>query len=152
MGAYHHATCIVIGEAGVLIRGASGSGKSALARALMTMARRLSLNARLVGDDRVFLEAAAGRLLARPHAAISGRLEARGMGILTAPAEPACVVRLVADLIAGQPDRLPDLINQTAALEGVSVPRLVLSQEGPQTDLIFTALGLSPASFVAENT
>ena len=49
---YIHATVVLVGEAGVLIRGASGSGKSALALALMSEAGRRGLFARLVGDDR----------------------------------------------------------------------------------------------------
>ncbi len=38
--AFHHASCVVVGEAGVLIRGPSGSGKSTLAREILDLAAR----------------------------------------------------------------------------------------------------------------
>ena len=78
-GSALHATCLVIGEAGVLLRGPSGAGKSTLARRLISTALRDGRYASLVGDDRVRLEAVAGRLVARPHPAIAGRLEVRGV-------------------------------------------------------------------------
>lgn len=48
-----HGTAAVVGEAGVLIRGASGAGKSSLALALVDAAAARGLFARLVGDDRI---------------------------------------------------------------------------------------------------
>ena len=38
--------------------------------------------ARLVGDDRVHVEAAGGRLLVRPAPALAGLIEVRGIGVL----------------------------------------------------------------------
>ena len=77
-----HATCVVIGEAGILIRGASGAGKSSLARALLAGAALAGRFGRLVGDDRVEIAALNGRLVARPVKPIEGRLEVRGVGIV----------------------------------------------------------------------
>ena len=51
-----HASAIAIAEAGIVIRGASGSGKSRLALALIEVARCAGVFARLVGDDRIRLE------------------------------------------------------------------------------------------------
>ena len=48
-----HATAIVIGETGVLIRGRSGSGKSSLALALVARVRLAGGFAAFVADDRV---------------------------------------------------------------------------------------------------
>src|SRR5579885_12565 len=45
---YLHATAAVVGEAGVLIRGPSGSGKSSLAFALIAAAKASGLFARLI--------------------------------------------------------------------------------------------------------
>lgn len=48
-----HANAFLIGSAGVLLRGPSGSGKSALTRELIALAQGARLFARLIGDDRV---------------------------------------------------------------------------------------------------
>ena len=47
-----HASALVVGEAGVLIRGPSGSGKSSLALALLALADNRRSFVRLIGDDR----------------------------------------------------------------------------------------------------
>jgi hypothetical protein len=56
-----HASAVLVGHRGILIRGPSGSGKSRLALALLQSAG--AGFARLVGDDRIHLEAVHGRLL-----------------------------------------------------------------------------------------
>ena len=118
-----HATCVVVGEAGVLIRGESGAGKSSLALALIERAGCRGMFAALVGDDRVRLHRRHGRIVARPHPAIAGRVEIRGHGIVAVDHLPACVLRLVVDLAAAGP-RLPDEPEPDAALLGVALPRL----------------------------
>jgi HPr kinase/phosphorylase len=128
-----HATAVVIGEAGVLIRGVSGAGKSALAVALIGEAVARGLFSRLVGDDRVSLAVAGERLSARPHPAIRGLLETRGIGIVTVDSEPAAVLRLVVDL--GEPaDRMPDLADQSVTIEGVKLPWMRISANQPVQD------------------
>ena len=119
-----HASVILLGEAGLLIRGASGAGKSALAAALITRASAEGLFARLAADDRACLTLCAGRLVARPPAAIAGLIERRGHGILAGPHEPACVIRAVIDLSPHDPERLPERL-ETVIL-GVKLPCLVL--------------------------
>ena len=118
-----HASCVAWGEVGILLRGPAGSGKSSLARALV------DAGGRLVGDDRVGVSAAHGRLVARGHPALAGLIELRGLGPV--PAErraDAAVLRLVVDLADAAP-RLPEA--GTADLAGIALPRLVLAP-GPQ--------------------
>jgi HPr kinase/phosphorylase len=132
-----HATAVAIGEAGVLIRGVSGAGKSKLALAILAEAERSRLFARLISDDRVLLSRSGGRLLAHAHPAIAGRIEGRGEGILTLAHEASAVVRAVVDLVdpeAGQPTRLPDTNEMTAEIGGISLPRLSLYQDRPATE------------------
>ena len=61
-----HAGCVLVGEAGLLIRGASGSGKSTLAREVVSRAVQAGRFGRLVSDDRTRIEARHGRLVAHP--------------------------------------------------------------------------------------
>jgi HPr kinase/phosphorylase len=120
-----HATCVVIGEAGILIRGLSGSGKSSLALQLLTDAARAGRFSRLVGDDRVEIAALNGRLVARPVTPIEGRLEVRGVGIVGLAHEPAAVVRLIVDCAAEAPARMPEGADAVAIVAGIALPRLV---------------------------
>ena len=53
-----HATAVIHGDSGVLILGPSGSGKSALALALIARASDAGLFGALVGDDRVYVRKA----------------------------------------------------------------------------------------------
>lgn len=92
-----HATTVAVDGRGVVIRGASGSGKSALGLQLM------AYGARLVADDRTILDAAAGHPVASCPAQIRGMIEARGVGLLRADPAPPTPVVLVVDL-----DRKPD--------------------------------------------
>lgn len=128
-----HATCVLVGSIGVLIRGPSGSGKSRLAAALIQAVRRDGGFAALVADDRVALAAANGRLIARPPDAIAGRIEVRGFGIAAVDFEPAAVVRLVVDLVeAAEADRMPPPSALTTLEEGVSLNRLPVWPDGTQ--------------------
>ena len=98
-----HASAVLVGARAVLIQGPSGSGKSRLALALLhAAAQGLIPFARLVADDRAHVEAAHGRLLVRPAAALAGLIEVRGLGIRRVPHEPLAVVGLLVEL--GQHD------------------------------------------------
>ncbi|MBI1868525.1 MAG: aldolase [Methylocystis sp.] len=122
-----HANALLIGEAGVLLRGPSGSGKSALTLDLLALAAQQGVFARLIGDDRVELVNRHGRLIARPHKAIAGAIEERGVGVVRAPCEPAGVIRCVVDLIGAAepaPQRYPPEMALETQLCGVALPRL----------------------------
>jgi HPr kinase/phosphorylase len=123
-----HASAVLVGARAVLIRGASGSGKSRLARELIETARSKGLGfARLVGDDRVHVEAAGGRLLVRPAEALAGLLEVRGVGLMRLDHEPSAVVGLVVDLDAADAERLPEPDRQRTEIAGVVLPRLAVA-------------------------
>jgi serine kinase of HPr protein (carbohydrate metabolism regulator) len=122
-----HASAVLTGARAVLIRGPSGAGKSRLALDLIEAGRDGPLRfARLVGDDRVHVQAAGGRLLVRPAEALAGLIEVRGLGILRLPHEPSAVVGHVVDLGANA-ERLPEADEGRVDVEGVSLPRLAVA-------------------------
>jgi serine kinase of HPr protein (carbohydrate metabolism regulator) len=113
-----HGTAVLAGASGILIRGASGSGKSGLAMAL------IERGAVLVADDRVHLAARGGRLLVSPPAAVSGAIELRGRGLVQIPHERMAVVRLVVDIV-GEADfeRMPEAPKLSMEISGIKLPR-----------------------------
>ena len=113
-----HATALLVGADGVLIRGESGAGKSALALAL------IERGARLIADDRLTLSACHGRLLATAPAATAGRIELRGRGLATVPHEQSGVIRLVADIVGEEGlERMPEPHHLSVMLLGIALPR-----------------------------
>ncbi|MBL8629896.1 MAG: HPr kinase/phosphatase C-terminal domain-containing protein [Rhodospirillaceae bacterium] len=114
-----HATCISIGGMGILIRGASGSGKSDLAL------RLIDLGAELVSDDYCEITAENAKLMAAAPATIAGKLEIRGFGIVRLPHIEKVAVGLIVDLCKGHEiERLPE--TTTAVIENTAVPLLKL--------------------------
>lgn len=141
MGAIH-ATCIVLGEAGLLLRGPSGSGKSSLARLLIDGAAVRGRFARLVSDDRVEVAACHGRLVARAVRTIAGRMEARGLGLIAVAYEPAAVVRYLIDCLQDDPPRWPGSDHDAAILDGVTLPRIAGRATPDFASLILGRLGI----------
>jgi serine kinase of HPr protein (carbohydrate metabolism regulator) len=136
-----HASAVVIGEIGILIRGPSGGGKSRLAMDLIFAARQIGRFASLIGDDRIDLDNRAGRLIARGHPLVRGMIEQRGLGILRVTYEAAAVVRLMVDIIAPQEAvRLPEPERTHAVLCGVQLPILPLLQGVASYDCTVTVL------------
>jgi HPr kinase/phosphorylase len=121
-----HASAVLVGTRAVLIRGPSGSGKSRLALELI-QAKSAAPFARLVADDRAYLEAAHGRLLVRPAPALAGLVEVRGAGLLRMPHEAAAVAGWVIDLSAPDAQRLPQTAQRTVEISGVHLPRLAVA-------------------------
>jgi serine kinase of HPr protein (carbohydrate metabolism regulator) len=85
--------------------------------------------ARLVADDRVFLETSAGRLLARPPEALAGLIEIRGLGIRGLPHEPVATVGLVVDLAAPDGSRYPTAGVEQTIIGGIALPRLAVAPD-----------------------
>ena len=122
-----HATAVIHGEIGVLILGPSGSGKSALALALMARASAKGEFSVLIGDDRIFLSKAHGRLIARGATNMAGVIERRAAGLIAVRHEPGTVVRLAVELCerGRQWPRMPD-DDKGFSVGEVTVPHLAL--------------------------
>lgn len=117
-----HGTCVAHGQSGLLIIGASGSGKSALALQLLAM------GAALVADDRVIINNIDETLVASCPLPIKGLIEARGVGLLAALPQPNTLVKCVVDLDQIEPDRLPP--HRSITILGVEVD-LVFGKDSP---------------------
>ena len=122
---------VAASDISVLILGASGSGKSGLAL------RMMALGAGLIADDRVMIGIRDGRLEAWAPEPIAGLIEARGVGLLRAPAEAAAEVVLAVDLDRAPAARMPQCGRITYLGRNV---RLISGRDVPNLDAILTIL------------
>ena len=114
-----HATAIAIEGRAVLLRGASGSGKSDLAL------RLIDAGARLVADDQSELYRRGDRVIVRAPATIAGLVEVRGIGIFKLDALAEAPVALIVDLVpAESAERLPARHSET--IFGLALPLIAV--------------------------
>lgn len=119
-----HATCVAIGGRGVLLIGAPGSGKSDLAL------RLIDRGAMLVSDDGVAIRCDDERRIALAPETIVGKMEVRGIGIITQPfvAEAPLALCVALD---GKPERMPPETLPTRGIDGARIPELSLDPFEP---------------------
>jgi len=120
-----HASCVALAGAGVLLRGAPGSGKSDLAL------RLVDGGGLLVADDLCEIRREGQRLLADLPAAVDpsfrGRIAIRGIGFLILPHAGVTPLSLVADLTPGAvPGNVDDSCLGEVVYLGIALPRIVL--------------------------
>ena len=111
-----YGTAVAIHGHGVLLRGASGAGKSDLAL------RLVDRGALLIGDDWVEGERIGGEIILTAVPRLQGLIEVRGVGIVRLPYGSAPLV-LVVDL-GGPVERLPE--PELTEILGVNRPRIAL--------------------------
>ncbi|MBC8338838.1 MAG: serine/threonine protein kinase [Alphaproteobacteria bacterium] len=131
-----HATTIDLDGRGVMLRGPSGSGKSDLGL------RLIDGGARLVADDRTDLTLSDGTLTASAPAELAGRLEIRGVGIVSVPSVSQSALALIVDLVNdASVERLPE--PETVELLGLALPLVRLAPfEASAPAKVRTALSL----------
>jgi HPr kinase/phosphorylase len=114
-----HGTAVSIAGEGVLIIGASGSGKSDMAL------RLIDRGAVLICDDRVIIDSNAGQPALYTAPNIEGLIEIRGLAIVKVPFENGVNLRLVINLESN----IPRLTDGPALgdLAGYSIPHLSLA-------------------------
>ncbi len=125
----------VDGWRGVLLRGASGVGKSDL------VLRAMAAGWRLVADDRTLVWTSGGRLFGRAPNTLAGLMEARHLGVGPRPALPYAELALVVDGVVGSDDLDRTPMPATARLLQVDLPRVRLCvREASALDKVSLAL------------
>jgi HPr kinase/phosphorylase len=99
-----HGSCVDFDGKSILAIGPSGSGKSTLALNL------IALGGVLVSDDQVVLSSGKNGVIVAPPNAISGKIEARTIGILKCPHVNASRLHLVIDLTDAPERRMPEIM------------------------------------------
>lgn len=99
-----HASCVCWQNRGILLLGASGSGKSDLCLRLIS-----GQGAELVADDRVDLIVSRETIYASAPEILAGMLEIRGVGILKLPSLRRSRLDLAVELVSApqEVERLP---------------------------------------------
>jgi HPr kinase/phosphorylase len=140
-----HGSAVLVGTRAVLIRGASGAGKSRLAFDLILAGRAGQIApAVLVGDDRVHLEARKGELIVRPAPRLAGLIEIRGLGIRRCEFASEAALGLVVDLGAADGQRLPEPEALAVQIQGIIIPRIPVSAGFAALPLVIAALTTAP--------
>ena len=124
-----HATGLVLGKHGVILRGPSGAGKSLLALELLAQFEARGNKAMLVSDDRVDIEKQGDGLIMHAPAHIAGLIELRGRGIVQRPHVGSAPLHLVVDFV----DTLERMVEEEALfteLEGVRLARAPVPRRG----------------------
>lgn len=132
-----HATCVAHKGRGLVIMGASGSGKSALGLQL------IALGAELVADDRVRLIQTKGGVTADAPTSIKGLIEARGVGVLNAPSVGPVPVHLLVDLDIAETDRLPPFRTRQLGAHSLPLVHNSTNTHFPAALLLYLAHGRS---------
>ena len=124
-----HATGLVLGSTGLILRGPSGAGKSLLALELIDEWEMRGESAKLVSDDRIDIEVTATGLAMRAPKAIEGLVELRGRGIVSRPFVPQAPLHLVVDLV----DTLERMVEEdqlATELAGITLARCPVPRAG----------------------
>lgn len=124
-----HGTVVAVGDAGVLLRGAPGSGKSDLALRCISRAPGPLFDkpVALVADDYAELEVQDGSVIASAPSRLFGKMEVRGIGLVDVSARRSVPLAMLIDLVSDRSlvERLPDKVARETIL-GVSLPVLHL--------------------------
>jgi len=136
-----HGSAVLVGDRAVLIRGASGAGKSRLAFDLIMAGRAGQLPpVTLIGDDRVLLQADQGGITVRPAPELVGLIEIRGLGIRRCDFAAEGRLALVVDLAAEDAARLPSRSSLRTSIHGVELARIPVAQNFSALPLVIAAL------------
>ena len=142
-----HATSLVLGSFGILICGASGSGKSSLTLTLIERAQQTGRVGTLISDDQTTISTEAGKLIASTPSAIAGAVEIRGAGLFEVPYQQQAEINLLVELVsADKAPRYP--ADEKRELAGIMVPVLVLPELAGDCDSLQCARAIEATLFM----
>ena len=124
-----HATGLVLGGTGLILRGISGAGKSLLALELIDEWEARGLPAKLVSDDRIDIEATGKGLVMHAPKAIEGLIELRGRGIVSRPFVSKAALHLVVGVVDAY-ERMIEEDELVTELEGMRLARCPVPRAG----------------------
>lgn len=129
-----HGTCVSVNGEGVLILGEPGTGKSGLALRLIDEpgfgTSESPMRGSLISDDQVIITRKEDRLLASAPSTIRGKLEVRGLGIVSLAALPSVQLLLIVRLQTHSAiERLPD--QRTFEILGLALPLVEIDGNSP---------------------
>jgi len=148
-GLVFHATSLVLGSYGILLCGASGSGKSSLAWTLIERAQQAGRVGMLISDDQTILSLRKDdkRLIASPPSAIAGAVEIRGAGLFQIPYCTEAEITLFVELVAA--DKAPRYpADEGRELAGVMLKNLVLPELSGASDSLQCARAIEATLFM----
>jgi HPr kinase/phosphorylase len=122
-----HASCVALGDAGILILGPSGAGKSDLVLGLIDQpgygTGDVLIRARLVSDDQTMIDRRGDTVFAMSPEPVAGLLEIRGQGIVAVDHVREVQLTLVVRLVpAAEIERLPEAT--TTSIAGVALSEI----------------------------
>jgi len=123
-----HATAIVAAGLGVLILGPSGAGKSSLALTVIALLQAQGRFAALIADDRVWVSAVGGHLVAEVPRPIVGLVEIRGFGPASIAHERRAILDRAVRLVSREQAPRVAVEDAVETMLGVALPRLDLAE------------------------
>jgi len=139
----HHCTCITINKTGIMIEGASGTGKTSLALGVMEAAQNRGVEAKLVCDDQAMITARDNALWARVPESIVGKVELHGFGIVDVTHIEQCRIDLVCKLVdQDKITRLPQRRECTLLGVGIEYIEAPAQHEAQSIRLLLQKLSL----------
>lgn len=140
-----HATSVIIGGQGVLLRGDPGAGKTSLGLQLCRRARLAGVEAYFLADDQTVISVRDGVVIARCPGPLAGLVEIRGFGIvphgLDGPSE--AVIHCVVDCVdIATCDRVQSDARVTLSGVTISALRVPGLDDGRSASAVFCSLGL----------
>ena len=146
-GFVFHATSLVLGSFGILLCGASGSGKSSLALTLIERAHQSGRVGMLISDDQTIISTENGNLIASAPHAIAGAVEIRGAGLFEVPYQPQAEINLLVELLAA--DKAPRYpTDEKRELAGLMLPVLTLPALAGDCDSLQCARAIEATLFM----
>ncbi|MEP1207121.1 MAG: hypothetical protein ABJM29_09560 [Rhizobiaceae bacterium] len=125
-----HGCAIILDATGLVVLGASGSGKSHLCHQLIDHWKNRMLNARWVADDRIIVGQVGDSYLAHAPLQLQGLAERRFSGVENVDWQDKAVIDLIVQLVPGSElERMPETTDYRLLPDGPTTPKILVPQD-----------------------